>query len=644
MEGERGMPVDLIAVALGLVGFALPYGLARATRAGERRPGWAWAAVAATAVAWVGYVVRVRGLPTGESAVAARVQWVLVGAVLALLAAHGGRALWQGAGRGTPDLDRTDRWLVGLTVLALALRVAYPHAVMHAELFGPRLLSLYFGFPEVSAYRESYGQVSFFVLGALSHLARSVSTITLSNAVFSALTVPVAAQLVRRWTRQPAAALATAAFLAVHPAFLRVGTSEDAHVLSVLLFAGALLAFDQALDEPVDGTRLAIGTLLLALMAWSRQSLVPLVFVPYLALVERRGWRALARPAVVASIVTVGSAALAQVLRNALHEHNHFVYYMLSSLAMVPSRFLAEPHPLVDWAISPLPVPLLLAIGLWCARRTSAVWVAPALGLLVVSILSAPMAVFGPGVQLTFRLPVLFLAVLLAGVGAGATWQALEPRGRGLRLGLTAAAGVLLVACAGVGAWRLARPDPQTQELDFLEEALPLLPPHTTIVAPFGPDLFGPDDNPDPRPSWNFPHFLLKTETACDVKSLADYLAAPPPETGAVVFYRGLACHALSLSEGNPAFRAAMAQVTTTGDPAALPGLFTAMFDVGSVEAQPDPSLVRTLRSPCYEGLAAGPPLGPGFTRVVTKPWPSFTPNLFYPEDRMEIGFFSIRP
>jgi len=635
------MPFDLTGLLLGLAGFALPTALALATRAGERPGRWAWGAVAGTALAWAALALHVRGLPTDGPALAARLQWLLVGVALAALAALGLRARVQASRRGAEVPDRTDRALLAIAALGLVLRAAYPHAVLHAELFGPRLLSIYFDFPAVTSFRESYGQVAFFVLGALSHLGSGIGTITLTNGVFSALTVLVAGRLVRRWTGKPVAALTTATLLAIQPVFLRVGTSEDAHVLGVLLFAGALLAFERALDEASDGGALATGTLLLCLVSWSRQSFVPLVFVPYLALVERHGWRALARPAVAASVLAVGGAALGQVLRNALHQHNQFVHYLLPALQQVPSHLLAEPHPLLDPTVSPLPVPLLLAAGALAGRRVSRVWLAPLAGLVMIGLLSAPMAVFGPGVQLTFRLPLLFLAALLAGLGAVVLWEAL-PGSRAARLGVTAAAAALLLAGSAAGAWRLARPDPQTQELDFLERVLPQLPPNATIVTPFCADLFGPDDSPVPRPTWNFPHFLLDPRNGNTFVSLGAYREEPPKGGGPVLFYRNLACHALTLSEGNADFDRAFRRVVLDGDRAALPSLLAAMFAVGTVENQPDPALVRKLRAPCYEGPAVGEALGPQFVTRVTKPDPAFTPNLYFPEASMEIGFYAL--
>ena len=156
--------------------------------------------------------------------------------------------------RGGVPRRPLDRPLLAIASLAWLLRLAYPHHILHVEMMGARLLGDYFEFPVPGTFRAAYGQVSFFVLGLAAQAWRSVSTVPLANGVFSALTVLTAGHVILRWTGSRGAARGVALILAIHPAFLLVGTSEDAHVLAIFLFSCALLAFDRV-SEGLRGGR-----------------------------------------------------------------------------------------------------------------------------------------------------------------------------------------------------------------------------------------------------------------------------------------------------------------------------------------------------------------------------------------------------
>ena len=596
--------------------------------------------LAAALVCLSAFGLRSASLADGGVTRYAGTQQVLVALLLAAVLVLALALLVRRGGAPRRPLDRP---LLAIMFLAWLLRLAYPHHILHVEMMGARLLGDYFAFPTPGTFRAAYGQVSFFVFGIAAQAWRSVSTVPLANGVFSALTVLTAGHVILRWTGSRGAARGVALILAVHPAFLLVGTSEDAHVLAIFLFSCALLAFDRASEGLRGGATLVLASLLLLLTAWTRQSMIPVLFVPYLALAERRGARALLRPPVLGSMALVGLPVIGHVLFNAFMHHNQFVWGVLAVLPSVPWRLLTEPHPLLDWALAPFPLPFVMLLGVVSLRRRAGVRFAPLAGLLVIGVLSAPMSVFGPGVQVAFRLPMLFFAVLLAGFGLAEGGRLLADRPRALRRLVAAAVWLPLFVCAMGGASRLAAPTPETQELEFLQRALPKLPPGTVIVTPGHGDLFAQDGARDPSPNWSFPLFLLDPDAGLQVVELGSDWRGALAEGRNVVVYRSLACSTLSLSEGSPAFGEMLRQSVLEGV-GTVSALHDAVIASGDPLRQPDPALLSHARRACYEGVAAGAPLGDGMVTTVSKPWAGYAPSQFYPLDRMEIGFYSLGP
>ena len=632
------MTPDAASLALGLAGL-LTTGLVLLRAARHERATWPDAALLlASGGAWTGFVASTARLPVDDPGPGAATQWWLVAVLVLALVGLGLRSLAALRGAG---LARSTQVLLGLTVAALGLRLVYPYQILHVELFGSSLLDACFSFPRPATFRDAYGQTSFFLLGALGRWHPALATVPRINAVFSAATVLLSGLLVRRWTGSAVAAAAAALLLAVHPVFLRVGTSEDAHTLGVLMLAGALLAFDRAADD-ARGPALAVGTAAVLLMLWTRQAFAPLLFVPFLVVAERAGLRTLFQPRFLAAGTTTGAVALAHVLKNTQYEHNRWVHHVFDVIGDFPARLLSEPYPLLDWKLSPLPVPLLLGLGLVALGRGSRVRFAPALGFAVIAALSLPMSMFGPGVQLAYRLPAIYLALLLAAVGAGVAWGWLRRTPTLLRWGVAGVAVATLGVSATAGALSLAVPDPQTDELAFLERTLPRLAPTTVIVTPASTDLFRDNPTHDPRPPWRFPFFLLQG-TRLRVASLHEYASETPVPDQPVVFYRNLACSVVTLAEGSPDFRREFHRLfVERGPDASAHATLAAMIATGDPDRQPDPALVPLLRHECLDAAPLGPALGPDFIATIDKPRPGFAPSLFFPLPHMTVGFHAV--
>ena len=631
------MTVAPLVLLLGLVGLVGSSAVAlRGVASSDARRGGLRLSIAALLPVWALFVARYTMLSVGGNE-SASTQWVLVGFVVLALLAMG--YAWR---RGLYALvtDGGDRWLLACTLGALGLRLAYPPQILHVERFGGALLDAYHGFPEVPVTREAYGQVSFVILGILARMGGHVNATPHANALFSAALVPLTGLLARRWTGSRVAAIVAALVLAVHPAFLRVGASEDAHTLGVLLLASALLAFDVAAVEG-SGRALAAGTLLAVLAGWTRQSLVPLLFMPYVAFAERAGWHRLRQGPLVASALATGGTALAHVLKNARLAHNEWLYCAFDAIFEFPERLLAEPHPLLDTSLAPFPVPLLVLAGLIALAWRSRVRVAPALGFVVLGLVSLPMSAFGPGVQLAFRLPFLYVAILVAAVGAEGIAHALRGRPT-LRLALFVAGATSLAVFSTLGALRFSGPDPQTDELLFLERTLPRLDPGTVVVTPNAIELFHGGATFDPRPPWRLPVFLAERSHVV-TRSVSDFLEHPPGPQARVLFYKGLGCSVVTLAEGSPRFREAFEGLFVRRDASATRhDLMRAVYDTGDLDRLPSPELLPRLRTACYGVPWIGDPLGPAWSTVLRRSPEAPAPSMFLPLEAMEIGFYRV--
>ena len=380
--------------------------------------------------------------------------------------------------------QRRAAWVVaGLALVVLAVRwtVARP-SFIHANLHGTGLTEAILDFPRLSSTRATYGQFSFLTLGAIAAaLGRRFEVIAAANQLFSVATLGLMAWLAARLARSSTAALWVLAVGGLHVAVVRVGASEDAHNLAMLLAAVALLSADLYAERPRRAT-LVVVTLAVVLMIHTRQTLYVLVPFVYLLLAARASWRALLTPGPLVSMVVVAAALIWRIAGTMSEESERTSFIVMAIIARTPGALgaLLRHHPLFDVVRFGPAVPLLLLAGLAVAfsRRGPARVVGWAwLACLVISL---PTGWHTPGVEFSFRLPSVMLGVVLAGLGGAwlfertpAWWL------RGLLL-----SSVMVLPCLLPQWTELQRESTDFQEYKHLRAQLPLLPRELELVAP----------------------------------------------------------------------------------------------------------------------------------------------------------------
>jgi len=597
----------------------------------------AWAG-AAGVVLTVGALVMTPA-PSGDSAEIPRplvvLQQLLVAVTVAWLAAEGLRLLVRVRRTRSWTLARRHALFAAPVVLALALRGLYPHAFLHAEHFGLRLLSDIMAFPEPATFRASWGQTSFTVFGAVASLTGSWTSVFVVSALSATASVALWGVLAHRWGGA-VASVAVMTALALHPGLVRVGCSEDAHNIALLLYPAALLAVD-CYARDTSSRALVTGQLLVALLLWTRESAFLLLpTVPFL-LVVRGGWRLLRRPevwAAAATVVTAGGLHLAAICSGA----GEVTTPIWQFVARVPELFLSEPNPLVDPFVSPPPLFLLALLGVALAPGGRGMKALLLCGLLVPLVFSGPFYFGGPGIQISFRSGLLTLAAVAAGLGAAGLWAW---RRRLLGRAVVVASAALYVSFAGFGLARLAVPDPVVQEVRFLERAIDAIPPGATIVTSNPGDTDAIRSDSTPTVVALFPRFLAQRAGAT-VLYQGDW--QPYAASAAcALYYRSVFCNTLSLGEASDAFLPAF-QAWERAPAGSASALFAMTDLVAGFDSHPPsvpPSRLAGQRTACREPPETRGPLYAGLEETLALP-SRYRGLLFYPDPVATVGFYEI--
>lgn len=523
-------------------------------------------------------------------------------------------------------------------LLAFIIRAIFPHQILHAELMGGAILDDYFRLPEPACFRPTFGQTAFVILGLPAVLWPRIATVTTANACFSALLPVATGLLVQRLSGRSATAVVTSFIIALHPCLVLVGKSEDQHTVGLCTLVLGWLLLDKGL---IEGHRVstAAGTALLALASWSRQTILPMAALPFLAALERNR-KAFLSPVFLCAAGSVLLCQTLQVILNLKSGTNDIAkaYYVFAIFA-VWTTLISEPHPFLHPLLHPFPLALCTLFGLFSVRRFFATPLALSAAFLWGFVIGAPTSQFGPGVQIVFRIPFLFVSSLLA--GAGCVWLFERLSGWKGKKVLFYCIGTLFIGCCLAGLQRLSKPLPETEELDFLEAALPQLPSGTVVVAPGEADLFPQRFHvTDPLPMVHIPEFLRRNNPHVSFTTLSVLAGRPLPYNG--VFYRGLGCFTVTLLEGSPNFREVFLRIVA-GEKVLPAHFLEACYDSLSHMAASIPEgLEKKLRQVCFDEGLVGAPLDE-LTRIVTKPYPEYAPNLFYPSSTMEIGFYKLR-
>ena len=445
---------------------------------------------------------------------------------------------------GGPRRHRGALWAGSLLLLALAVRLAVPPAFVHSNFHGYGLVVSIDAFPEPAVTRAYFGQTSFVVLGALARLAEDPwRAVVVANVVAAVIGLGLLGWLAAR-AGGPVAGAAVLALGLLHPGLIRVAASEDAHNVGLLFGALALVGADAARRaERPAWPLLGLTAAACVLAVYGRHTFHIWPVVTLALLLPAGRIRHLLRSR--SFLVVLGLAAVACLPRLAelmVHPKDSASYRALALFSglWTDGRFLLR-HPFLRLDESALLTPLAL-LGLisgWhgAAARTVRV-LAVAVAVLVVMTLGFSVHP-SYNEEYAFRLPLLGLWLVLAGVGAANAVRWLRARHLSRVTGAWgAAAGVaVLAASPGAGLARiLADPDPQQQEVTLVQLHARRLGPGCTA---FYPRTAGPY----PVSGYRIPMFAFEVAGWRASDTLPD---EPPP--GSYVF-QGLGCFAWSLFE-----------------------------------------------------------------------------------------------
>ncbi|MFT7623396.1 MAG: hypothetical protein ACI9WU_002579 [Myxococcota bacterium] len=531
------------------------------------------------------------------------------------------------------DLRSLGWCAVGLLLVALGVRLAFPPAFVHSNFHGTTLAEQIAGFPQPSVVRAYFGQASFVVLGIPARLASDPwRAILVTNALCGTAALGLLALLAHRAGGR-AAGLATLALGALYPGLVRVAASEDAHNVGLMFGALSLVLCDSMRRQRrFDLTRLGLAAAATILAIYSRHTFHPWPALALALLLPPGGAKSLLWSR--RFLLVVGMSALLCLPRLAelfVHPNDAASYRTM----IILGRLFGDPtfllrHPLLRLDESVLVTPLLVMGIVHAWRQRSRVGLTVTVAVLFWVVLTLPFNVHPSyNEEYAFRLPLLGLAIVLAGIGAGAIWRAIDGRWR-----RNATAGVALALLTAAPATGLARllddPDPQHQELTLILSA-PRAPTD-------GTELVIPDaDTPYLSPSYRPPRWGL-TSQGWSWRVHRDQSRLP---AGSRV-YLGLGCYVFSPLE--------LARITRVEDlisswdamsPRELSRLSAALWDAPekSIKLLGGALPTDELRPECRRAARRG---------VSFEPWGTITigrqqaPHAFFTRRRVPIGVWTL--
>lgn len=511
---------------------------------------------------------------------------------------------------------------------------------VHASLHGPRLLEVPYNNPYESF--RGYGPLAPLLHGwLLRSWGPDLTHVALFHQLCSSLAlVPLAWLAGRLAGSQTAPAGSRMAMLgafvvaALHPVLVRIGASEDAHVLAVLLaWIGLAAMYDYGHDQQVS--RLLLTTAALILMLHTRQIMLVVLPFPFVLAVAQR--RSLLRdPWFWAAIIVCSFVLVLRLFVLASNPDQTFhlrsIAARMSSLGIVLAAL--RHHPLFDVGLyQPLFVPLWV-VGLVATWRSSSVgrWFVVCFAAMFVSTL---WTYEGRNVALMFRMPLLTCACVLAGVGFQRLLVLAERRfgAQRSRWITGVSAGVIALAPLALPGWRIVDElRPLTREYRMIQAAAPSLPKRFILVVNAGGGI--------DRPSYQFPTHLLRgagieviertPQNLLDEQHFDQPHLDQPHSDQPLIFFRGVACYAYSLIE--------LADIPTLD-------FATIIRTIGETAAShrvPADLLIPAQMRPECAVLLDGARLLGDLVRVPARPHD--VPFELYGVQEIEMGFYQVTP
>ena len=422
---------------------------------------------------------------------------------------------------------------IALSIGTLVVRLALcAPTFLHANFRGLRIVDQIIGFPHANENLENYGQLAFLVLGLIAKVfGPSLRTIATTNVVCGVATLALAGWCAARWTGRAWCAPLVVLVGALQPALIRVASSEDVHGLAVLFGWVSLVAID-VYATARDRAALATGVLAAVLMVFTRQTLYVWALAVVGMAIARSGWAILRRNEFRVGTVVILAAVAFRVVTTLRDEPVQIVLpaIMFTSGGMLVD--LVRFHPIFDvtrFALLLLPLEIL---GVVAIVRSSPVWRGYLVFLFAVFVITLPFGFPGPGVECSFRLPVMSLALVAAAAGA----ERLVRAGWASRALLLAA----VLSPIALPTWAMLRErSAPLQEYEYILAAARLLPERAVWV-----DIRAHE----PMPGYRIPNHALHVEGR-RVWRFAVNEIRPEDRAGPMFFLAGVQCRGRSVAE-----------------------------------------------------------------------------------------------
>lgn len=404
--------------------------------------------------------------------------------------------------------------IAALAVLAIAaVRGAVTEfSLVHANFHSVEILDEVYARPLVST--RTYGVFHSLFYGAVMRLSgASFSAVAWANEIVAAATLLSMGFLGARYGSGPSAFTLVIGLGLMHPVLLRLAGSEEGHNLAVLLSLIALAALEAYRTTPRRAL-LVITSAALVLMVSTKG--IMLVSIPCIAAIGLVRARPEQRRAVLWSLLPVVPVTL--FLRIPDWAQQQGVYRMSQRLSLDSAMVAFHTHPLLDPRGPLVLIAPLLIVGILALLRRS--WSTRVVVASLAFLFASSYLLFeGQPVVFTFRLPVLTLAIVVAGIGAATVLDHARTRWAGPRATRgpeLAAAGLLVALTVLSPGFDIVRTvSAHTQEYEFIRSVTDRLPRNFTLIRL---------REGIPHPSYAFPHHLL--EQAGISASVAIYPAA----------------------------------------------------------------------------------------------------------------------
>ena len=513
-------------------------------------------------------------------------------------------------------LRDTAATILAVLAIALARGAVTRFSLVHANFHAVEILDDVYARPLVST--RTYGVFHSLFYGAVMRLSgASFEAVAWANEIVAAATLLLMGYVGARYAKRRTAFVFVIALGLMHPVLLRLAGSEEGHNLAVLLSFVALAAFEAYRTTPRRPLLVVAAAALVLMVSTKGIMLASIPCVAAIALVRARPGQ---RRALLWALLPVGPMTL---LRIPDWWQQQGVYRMGQRLSLDSAMVAFHTHPLLDPRGPLLLITPFLLAGTYVLLRRS--WKTRVVVASLAFLFASSYLLFeGQPVVFTFRLPLLTLAIVVAGIGAAVAFDRASERLAGHALGRwgeVVAAGVLVVLTMLAPGFDIVRVvSAQTGEYEFIRSVVDRLPRSFTLIRlPEG----------IPHPSYAFPvHLLTRAGISASVATYPAALDAPRDRP--LVFLAGLECWGYSFLELTAPPNPATWQNVTYG-PTYGEFLRTAGTMVPSGERQE----CRTIRERGAE-IVAG-------TQVAT-PTHADAPFIYYAADETHLEFLLLPP